>query len=219
MSGISKGVSFGGTHSYRDLNLILSKVDTPPAEPKTVYVDIPGGNGSLDFTEACGGVKFKDRTLTFTFTMRPDDTRTWEQKQAQVANALNGRKMSIIVDDDPDTHYSGRVTVSNYVANKKIRQIVITARVSPFKSSNNETVVSRTLSSTGTSITLTVTGRVSVVPTITVTGTAVIAFNGVYIEYTSPGTYRDSRISLSPGANYVDVMGTGTIKFTWVEGV
>lgn len=219
MSGISKGVSFGGTHSYRDLNLILSKVDTPPAEPKTVYVDIPGGNGSLDFTEACGGVKFKDRTLTFTFTMRPDDTMTWEKKQAQVANALNGRKMSIIVDDDPDTHYSGRVTVSNYVANKKIRQIVITARVSPFKSSNNETVRTINLSETGSSVSLYVTGNVSVVPSIKVSNWVEISGDGVNIKYDTAGTYKNPSLTLKPGSNSFLVKGVGTVTFTWTEGV
>ena len=68
-----KGIQFNDIHSYYDLNLILSVVNIPPAQPKTNYVDLPGGEGSLDLTEALGEVKYNDRDCTFTFTMNPTD--------------------------------------------------------------------------------------------------------------------------------------------------
>ena len=55
---ISKGISFDNIHSFYDLNLILSGVEITPAKPKTNYVDIVGGDGSIDMTEAHGDVKF-----------------------------------------------------------------------------------------------------------------------------------------------------------------
>ena len=68
---IETGILFGNIHSFYDLNLILSAVDIEPAKPKTTYVDVPGGDGSLDLTEALGEVKYYDRTHKFTLTMNP----------------------------------------------------------------------------------------------------------------------------------------------------
>ncbi len=66
-----KGIWFDDVHSYEHLNLVLSKISIPPAAAKTTYVNIPGGDGSVDLTEALGEVKFKDRNCTFTFTVFP----------------------------------------------------------------------------------------------------------------------------------------------------
>ena len=58
--GIYKGIYFDDLHSFHDLNLILAPFVPTPAEPKEKYIDITGGDGSLDMTEALGEVKFKD---------------------------------------------------------------------------------------------------------------------------------------------------------------
>ena len=85
---IDRGISFGNIHSYYDLNLILSKAEIPPAEPKENYIDLPGGNGSLDLTEVHGEVKFKDREgCKFTFTMNPSSDLSdaaYEEKKTEV---------------------------------------------------------------------------------------------------------------------------------------
>ena len=216
---IEKGIYFGSIHSFTNLNLILSKVESTPAEPKTDYVDIPGGDGSIDMTEAHGEVKFHDRTLKFTFTMRPNDPLTWEGKQRQVSNALNGRRFErITIDDDPDYYWTGRVTVVGYAANKKIRQIVVSVRVKPYKMRQDETVSSFTLSSSAKTVSLS-NGRKSVVPTITNTSAnAVIVFGGKTITLESAGTHRVLDICLTEGTNSMKVSGSGTLTFTYREG-
>ena len=85
---IETGISFGGIHSFYDLNLILSGSEIPPAKPKTTYVDIPGGDGSVDLTEANGEVKYYDRDCKFIFTMNPSDDlsdRAFEQRKQKSA--------------------------------------------------------------------------------------------------------------------------------------
>ena len=107
---IETGVSFNEIHSYRDLNLILSRVEVAPASPKTVYVDIPGADGSLDLSEALGEIKFSDRTLKFTFTMHPGgdlSESAWEAKKTQVSNRLNGLACQITLDKDPGYYWQG----------------------------------------------------------------------------------------------------------------
>ena len=63
------GVSFDDMHSYTDWGLRLKEVKIGIPEAKTVYVDVPGSDGSLDLTEAQnGGVKYGMRTLELFLT-------------------------------------------------------------------------------------------------------------------------------------------------------
>ena len=44
------GITFGEKHSFNDWRLLLSeRPNISPPEVKTDYIDIPGGDGSLDF--------------------------------------------------------------------------------------------------------------------------------------------------------------------------
>jgi len=45
-----KGILFGTYHSYKDLHLILSEKEMGSPQVKTQTLDIPGGDGVLDFT-------------------------------------------------------------------------------------------------------------------------------------------------------------------------
>ena len=133
------GIKFGEVHSFEDLNLILSKVDLPPAAVKTVFVDNPGGDGSWDLTEANGKVNYKDRTAKFTFSVLPEDD--FEAKKTEVSNLLNGRRFKITLDKDPEYYWDGRCTVDQYSSNKKMRQIVVGASVAPYKLKQEKTSV------------------------------------------------------------------------------
>lgn len=208
-----KGIWFDNTHSYDDLNLVLSKVDIPPAQPKTNYIDIPGGDGSLDLTEALGEVKFEDRACTFTFTAFPQDN--FEEKKTQVSNLLNGKRCIIKLDKDPDYYWEGRCSINEYASDRNLHKIVVGAVVAPYKLKNNKTVVTVTA---GTSVNKTLTnGRMTVVPTITNTANATIVFGG-NPHTLSPGTHNREKIILKHGENTVTVTSTSTVTFTYQEG-
>lgn len=134
-----KGVWFDDIHSYSDLNLVLSKVDIPPATTKTNYVDIPGGDGTVDLTEAFGGVKYKDRKGSITFSVFPTDD--FEEKKRQVSNLLNGRRFKIRIDKDPDYYWLGRCEFNKYASKKKLHQITMNVVVAPYKFKNEQTRV------------------------------------------------------------------------------
>lgn len=133
------GIRFGEVHSFEDLNLILSKVDLPPAAVKTVYVDNPGGDGSWDLTEATGKVNYKNREAKFTFSVLPEDD--FEAKKTEVSNLLNGKRFKITLDKDPAYYWDGRCTVNQYESNKKMRKIVVGASVAPYKLKQEKTRV------------------------------------------------------------------------------
>lgn len=215
---IETGISFDNIHSFHDLNLVLSGCEIPPASPKTNYIDIPGADGSVDLTEAHGEVRFNDRECKFTFTMKPDDVTDWEEKKTEIGNLLNGKKAKITLDKDSDFYYSGRCTVNSFLSDKKIRQIVVTARVSPYKLKHIETVLEYPLSKKAQTITIQ-NLRKTVAPYIETTNdnTTVIFGNSKFV-LEKAGAYPPSDILLVMGDNKLTISGTGTITFRFQEG-
>lgn len=214
---IETGISFGETHSYYDLNLILSKVDIPPAKPKTTFVDVPGADGSVDLTEAHGEVKYNDRECSFTFTILPTDSSTWEEKKTEVSNLLNGRTFKITLDKDDDYYYSGRCEVKSFEVDKKIRQIVVNAKVKPFKFKQDVTVARHTLTGTPKTVIL-MNGRKTVSPTIECTNDDTVVVFGDSTFNLSAGKHKVLDIRLKEGNNTLTVSGTGSVTFTYQEG-
>ena len=128
-----KGITFGNYHSFRDFRLILSPNNAIGAPtPKYELIEIPGGDGMLDFTEAFGEVKYNNRSLSFEFsTMVPQ--AEFMTLFSRVQNALHGQKLKIVLDDDPDCYYIGRLTVSEWKADRLIGKLTIDCNCEPFK--------------------------------------------------------------------------------------
>lgn len=213
---IGKGISFGDTHSYYDLNLILSEVDIPPAKPKTTYVEVPGADGSVDLTEAHGEVKYSDKECTFTFTVHPLDSSTWEEKQAEVSSLLNGRVFKITLDKDDEFYYQGRCTVKDFKSDKRIKQITVVAKVNPYKYKQNETRVTAALSSTPKTLNI-LNGRKSVSPTIECSNDNTTIVLGDATFKLNAGTHKILDIRFVEGINQVTVSGSGTVVFCYQE--
>lgn len=208
-----KGIQFNNLHSYYDMNLVLSKVVIPPAAVKTNFVDIPGGDGSVDLTEALGKVRYKNRECSFTFTVFPSDD--FEEKKTEVSNLLNGKRFKIILDKDPDYYWDGRCSIDSYASDKKINKIVVKATVSPYKL---KTTVTKIIVQAGNDVVKTLlNGRKTVVPTITNTAEATIIFDG-NTHKINPGIHRILNIELVEGGNEVTVTSTGDVEFTYQEG-
>ena len=228
---IETGVHFGDIHSFHDLNLILAPFTYAPAKVKKLYVDLPGGNGSVDMTGAFGEVKYEDREFKFTFTVAPWDTLTFEERQTAVSNALNGLKCNITLDKDPDYYWEGRCEVSEYLSNKKLRQIVILATVAPYKMAQHETVVTASLVESiapgyapFADIRLVNNGKKTVCPVVITTGAemSVTKMSGspLTTHVLTAGTHKLLDIQLATGeVTNVMVAGEGTITFTYREGV
>ena len=217
---IDRGISFNGIHSYYDLDLILSKVEIPPAIPKTNYIDIPGGDGSLDLTEAHGEVKYEDRECQFMFTMNPAgdlSDSAFEAKKTEVSNVLNGVLFDrITLDKDSDHYYTGRCAVSEYLSNKRLRQFVVSAIVKPYKKKQSKTVATFTLTAAEQTVVL-LNGRKSVVPEITCTddNTKIVFGEGEFML--NAGTHKILNICFTERKNILKLSGSGTIKFVYQE--
>ena len=209
-----KGIKFGTYHTYDDFNMILSEKKIGSPSPKIETVDVPGGDGVLDLTDYFGGVKYGNRSLSFDFsTITSQDE--FMNLFSRVQNALHGQKMKIVLDEDPDWYYIGRITVSEWKAEKNIGKLTIDCDCDPYKYKKDETVVLKTVS--GSAIFNLLNNRKKVVPTIIATAAMTYSW-GNNSRAVSAGTFRIPELELIEGNNVVTVTGTGTVTFRYQEG-
>lgn len=212
-----KGTTFGALHSLRDLELIQQLVEVEPAAPKTNFVDVPGANGSKDLTEALGvGVKYNDRTITWTFALYPG--ADWYAAQARVSNALNGRRFEITLDDDPAWCYIGRVSVTAHSSDKLLKQITVSALCEPYKRRKHNTQITQALSAEWVEIPLHI-GELPQIPQLTASEGTVVRWYGTEIPL-SEGVNKPLALLMS-GRQVLEaknVDGTGALEAIWREG-
>lgn len=209
-----KGITFGELHSYRDLNLLLNEKEIGAPHVKAKLIEIEGADGTIDLTDFFGVPKYGDVTHKFTFsTIVPRND--FLSQYSEVKNALHGKKLRIIIDDDPSFYYVGRCYVSSFTNEKNIGSISIECECEPYKYKIAKTVVTQAVD--GTDIIVLTNSRKRAVPTITTTATMTIAFgDGIWTN--NAGTFIIPELELTEGDNLVTVTGTGDITFTWQEG-
>lgn len=211
------GVKFDTKHSHDDLDLILSSKTIGSPSVKITTVDIPGADGVLDFTEFFGEPKYNNRTLTFEFR----SIKTFSAQLGQdssVKNALHGKKMKIVLDDDPNYYFYGRVSVGDWESeNNIVGKVTITCDCEPYKRKQTVTTATFTATTTEQTGTITNSGRMTVVPTVEVSASVTLQFDEGSISL-GAGTYTLDNFALKQGAHTVKYSGSGTIKFTFREG-
>jgi len=213
-----KGIRFNGLHTFDDLNLILGRKEIGTAPVKTEKTDIPGADGDLDQTDFFGEPKFANRTIRFEFTANTPAS-DFLSLYSRVTNALHGKKMRIILDDDPLYFYQGRCYIDKHTDEKGVAKIDIECDCNPYKLKKDITVSSQVLDGTAKTITLT-NGRKHAVPEVqiyTESGSVRIEYLGSIWDL-GAGVYTLPELELVQGENIVTVTGTGMITFTWQEG-
>ena len=213
------GVTFGTLHSYNDLELILNSKTIGQPTPKTATVDIPGGDGELDYTEYFGDVKYNNRTLSFEFSTIVKPTE-FLALFSRLQNLFNGRKTTIVLDDDPDFYYVGRVFVNEWKTNGRIGKIVIDVNAEPYKYRQTTTVISRLL--TGATTITCPNSRMQVIPTITASDEVSVEFGETVNVFSGqmPATLAEE-IIFREGENVLKVApkkGSAVITIEYREG-
>ena len=208
-----KGVSFGDFHSYRDFSLILSQKTIGTPSPKTETIDIPGGDGVLDLTEFFGETKYNNRNLSFEFSSIVPQSEFMNQF-SHIQYALHGQKMRIVLDDAPEWYYIGRISVSEWKAEKAVGKLTIDCDCEPYRAKLSETVVTAAVD--GPETVILTNGGKSVVPTIDITGEVQLTF-GVNFYTLAAGRYDLPGVRLVNGENTILLDGAGTATFTYKE--
>lgn len=212
-------VIFGNKHSWLDWHLVpLTKPVIPPPELVENFVDIPGANGQLDLTEVINGFPtYKSRSGEFSFVIDPG---YWYLNDAytEIANYLHGRRMRMILTDDPDWFYEGRFYISGAESGKDYSTISLKYVVDPFKLQINPIPGLEGLE-VSDSLTVYVsvgTSPMRIVPKITSSSSmrATLSRSGEEDSTTDivEGSYRYPALILGPGLNQITFTGSGTVS-------
>lgn len=245
---ISFSNSLGARNTFDDWGLIPSSrpLFVPPKK-KTNYVDIPGANGALDLSEALTGFPvFNDREGSIEFYVdNPTGQVTpglWAQRYSDISSWLNGKKMTAVLEDDPNWYYQGQFNVDSWKSDKDRSKIVISYRVDPYKYEVNTEEC--TVVANGTLHIISgenfLEGSMPVIPKIVVTGASGAGYNLRFqnlelgIDRThafSNGTYTPNALSWmiftnlmgyegegAPPTVELSATGSGTGVFTWRNG-
>lgn len=208
-----KGVKFGNYHSWDDFSLILSQKIIGTPSPKTETIDIPGGDGVLDLTEFFGETKYNNRNLSFEFsTIVPQSE--FMNLFSRVQDALHGQKMQIILDDAPEWYYTGRISISEWKAEKAVGKFTIDCDCEPYKTKLSQTVFTAAVD--GPATVILTNSKKSVVPTIDITGEVKLTF-GENFYTLSAGRYDLPGVRLVNGENTILLDGAGTATFSYLE--
>lgn len=128
-----KGAVFGDKYT-KDYGAIMNYARITPPAVKENYVDIPGGDSSLDLTETVGGIVYNDGLIDFKFTLFD-----FAQKE-DMKNDLHGRRFRIILEREPDFYYDGRLSCNSESWVAGWYELFMSAKVKPYKYEIHETL-------------------------------------------------------------------------------
>lgn len=204
-----KGAIFGSRHSVDDYRAIMNyaRITTPTV--KENYVDIPGGNSSLDLTEAVSGVTFNDGQISFKFTFFNEEDRS------RMRNDLHGRKLQIVLEREPEYFYDGRLFCRDGDYTGCIFELYIDARVAPYKQEKQMTLHMEEI--TAAKDILLDNDRMPSIPVITVEGNIRLTYGGISVQL-SDGVYTIPEITLLDGLNRIHAEGKGSLKLQYRKG-
>ena len=210
-----KGITFDNYyHSYSDFRLIMKPKEIASPAVKVRKIDIEGADGSLDYTDFFGEPKFEDVTLKFDFSTTVPQSE-FLSLYSRIRNALHGKKMRIVLDDDPLFFYYGRVSVLPFSVDRGIGQVSIECDCEPYKYRLQETIA--IINVNGSYDFALSNTKKRVVPYITTTAPMTITFGGSTWDV-GKGSFTLPELELAEGENYVTVTGNGTITFKYREG-
>ena len=108
-------------------------VASPPV--KEEYVDVPGADGALDYTDALTGkARYGRRTGSWNFIVDDEYRDNWPEFYSTVLMRIHGKNFDkIVLDDDPDYYYKGRLTISGNFGNRDYNNVQIAYNLDPYK--------------------------------------------------------------------------------------
>ena len=211
-----KGVQLNEYHTWGDFQLVMTEKEITAPEPKTMYVEIEGADGSLDFTEAFGDIRYKRRSLKYTFTSLALRRDFWTEF-TRIQNALHGRSFKIIDDEDQEFYYVGRASMDKWKIDRAIGSFILDIEAEPYKYRIFETV--RTEPITGTQWFGLWNDRMPVNPIFSVSAPMTLVFGGKTLSIGTPNTdFTSADIVFRQGNNTLEVRGEGTLTIRYREG-
>lgn len=202
-------------HTWDDWRIVpTSRPVILPPSIQTMEQEVLGRDGFLDLSESLDGeIHYKNRVGTLEFYVA--NRECWINVYNSIQSFIHGRLLKVILDDDKDYYYEGRISVNDWKSDQNNSTIVIEYNLQPYKLKHEETTVTANVS--GETVVICRNERMSIVPTITVTGEVGIMF-GEHSFVAKDNTYIFPDLKFVEGDNILVCTGTGTITFTYQEG-
>lgn len=220
-------------NTFKDFGLLIQSITIPEAEIKEEIEEIPGSSDILDYTEAINNdVNYNRRTIPIElsgFKHRNEFLTVY----SEFLNRLHGKKVKMILSEEPNFFWIGRVSVGDINAYNITRSLTLNVVCDPYKYEINSSADDwlwdpfnfengiinecKDLEIKGT-LDVTIYGRRKhVIPTFDIAGNVTVTFNGVTYELTE-GTNEVLDIELLPGENKLKFEGTGTVTIDYRGG-
>lgn len=121
------GVTIDGKHTFRDFHMLPT---TPPVieppEPVIYTVQVPGMDGELDMSESLTGhVQFGMRSGHMGYLLYCPRER-WYVTYRELLEAFHGQMCDVVLDEEPDVKYRGRLQITEVNFDGKSCQAQIT---------------------------------------------------------------------------------------------
>lgn len=134
-------VTFGNKNTWTDWHLVPTSrpvIDPPPV--KTRYVEIPGADGVIDLTDSLTGkpaYNNREGSIEFyvlnQYDLEGPATYNWSDVYSEIMTYLHGKRMTMILEDDPGYYYEGRFSVNSWKTDQTRSTITIDYNVDPKK--------------------------------------------------------------------------------------
>lgn len=101
---------------------------------KTEYVDVPGADGALDYTEVLTGKpRYANRTGQWDFII-DNTSKPWYNRYSDILAVLHGQYFDeIVLEDDPSYKWKGRIVVVGQFGNKDYSSVSLQYNLDPYK--------------------------------------------------------------------------------------
>lgn len=128
------GVTFADQwHTERDWNLHPVRIYISMPEAKEQVIDIPGGDGTIDLSEINGRPMYGMRTVELEYHLRNVDNEKWNSIYSEIGAAITGKKVKMVLDDDPDHYYMARLKVDGEKTDYVNAELTFSGTAEPFK--------------------------------------------------------------------------------------
>lgn len=121
-------------NTWDDWHLIPSSrpVFNPPSL-KANYADIPGADGSLDFTEVLTKYPlYNNREGSLEFIVE-NGHKQWYDSYSDIMDYLHGQCAKVVLEDDLSHYYEGRFTVNQWKSDRHWSLITLDYNLKPYK--------------------------------------------------------------------------------------
>ena len=120
-----------GRNTYEAWEMVpTSRLYVAPAEVKTNYIDLPGANGGLDHTELLTGAPhYGYRKGSWEFLLIPENR--WHIVYDSIYDYLHGKNHRIVLGDDLNHYYIGRLSIDDWQSNEHNSLITINYILEP----------------------------------------------------------------------------------------